>query len=102
MLGETVPIVPFECTGTDEVEPIRRFPEQGELGTHAAIARKQMSQSDATNPRQTIGEETVEPEFGSPAGDLIFGKRGHILQTDAVMNRATLLADKLEVVRAAK
>src|SRR5262245_53585790 len=102
VLGKIVPIVPFECAGTDEVEPIRRLPEQGELGAHAAVARKQMSQSDATDPRETIGEETVEPELGSPAGDLVFRKRRHVLQTDAVMNRATLLADELEVVRAAK
>src|SRR5262249_28159090 len=83
-LGEIVPIVPFECTGTDEVEPIRRLPEHGELGAHAAVARKHVSQSDATDPRQTIGEETVEPELGSSAGDLVFRKRRHVLQTDAV------------------
>jgi hypothetical protein len=61
-----------------------------------------VSQSDSTDPRQTIGKEAVEPGFGAGARDLVFRKRRHVLQADGLVNGATLLAHELEVVGAAE
>ena len=93
----------LERAGGDQVVAALAHLVDGELGAHAAPRREQVAEVHAADLlRDAVRQDRIEPRLRARSGDEAFGEGRHVEKPDVLRHVPALVADMLEVVRAAE